>query len=122
MGLDRIDVLFLHDAEDHFDDALRDGYPALAELRAEGVVDAIGAGMYDVGLLARLVRETDVDVVMLAGGYTLLQQPALDDFLPVCAERGVSVVAAGVFNSVCWPHLGRCRAPGSTIRSPGQRC
>ena len=99
MGLDRIDVLFLHDAEDHFDDALRDGYPALAELRAEGVVDAIGAGMYDVGLLARLVRETDVDVVMLAGGYTLLQQPALDDFLPVCAERGVSVVAAGVFNS-----------------------
>jgi D-threo-aldose 1-dehydrogenase len=99
MGLDRIDVLYLHDAEEHFDDALRDGYPALAELRAEGVVAAIGAGMYDVRLLARLVREADVDVVMLAGGYTLLQQPALGDFLPGCAERGVSVIAAGVFNS-----------------------
>jgi D-threo-aldose 1-dehydrogenase len=98
-GLDRIDVLYLHDAEQHFDDALRDGYPALAGLRSEGLVGAIGAGMYDVGQLATLVRETDVDVVMLAGGYTLLQQPALDDFLPVCTERGVSVVAAGVFNS-----------------------
>jgi D-threo-aldose 1-dehydrogenase len=99
MGLDRIDVLYLHDAEEHFEDALRDGYPALAELRSEGVVGAIGAGMADVGQLSTLVRETDVDVVMLAGGYTLLQQPALDDFLPVCTERGVSVVAAGVFNS-----------------------
>ncbi len=99
MGLDRIDVLYLHDAEQHFDEALRDGYPALAELRAEGVVGAIGTGMYDVGLLTTLVRETDADVVMLAGGYTLLQQPALDDFLPACTERGVSVVAAGVFNS-----------------------
>jgi D-threo-aldose 1-dehydrogenase len=99
MGLDRIDILYLHDAEEHFDEALRLGYPALAELRAEGVVTAIGAGMYDVNQLTTLVRETDVDVVMLAGGYTLLQQPALDTFLPACVERGVSVVAAGVFNS-----------------------
>ncbi|MFG1820311.1 aldo/keto reductase [Kribbella sp. NPDC049174] len=99
MGLDRIDILYLHDAEQHFDEALRLGYPALAELRAEGVVEAIGAGMYDVDQLTTLVRETDVDVVMLAGGYTLLQQPALDTFLPACVERDVSVVAAGVFNS-----------------------
>jgi len=99
MGLDRIDILYLHDAEPHFDEALRLGYPALAELRAEGVVEAIGAGMYDVDQLTTLVRETDVDVVMLAGGYTLLQQPALDTFLPACVERDVSVVAAGVFNS-----------------------
>lgn len=99
MGLDRIDILYLHDAEQHFDEALRLGYPALAQLRAEGVVEAIGAGMYDVNQLTTLVRETDVDVVMLAGGYTLLQQPALDTFLPACVERGVSVVAAGVFNS-----------------------
>jgi len=99
MGLDRIDILYLHDAERRFDDALRLGYPALAQLRAEGVVEAIGAGMYDVNQLTTLVRETDVDVVMLAGGYTLLQQPALDTFLPACVERGVSVVAAGVFNS-----------------------
>jgi D-threo-aldose 1-dehydrogenase len=99
MGADRFDVLFLHDAEDHFDDALRNGYPALAELRAEGVVGAIGAGMWDTALLTRLVRETDADVVMLAGGYTLATQPALDDLLPACAKRGVSVLAVSVFNS-----------------------
>jgi D-threo-aldose 1-dehydrogenase len=99
MGVDRVDVLFLHDAEDHFDAALQDGYPALAELRSQGVVGAIGAGMFDAAKLTTLVRETDVDVVMLAGRYTLLEQFALDDLLPACAERGVSVLAAAVFNS-----------------------
>ncbi|MEV5322978.1 aldo/keto reductase [Nonomuraea sp. NPDC052634] len=99
MGVDRIDVLFLHDAEQHFEAALRDGYPALAELRAQGVVGAIGAGMYDSAKLTRLVRETDADVVMLSGRYTLLNHGALDDLMPACAERGVSVLAASVFNS-----------------------
>jgi D-threo-aldose 1-dehydrogenase len=98
IGVDRVDMLFLHDAEEHFDAALRDGYPALAELRSEGLVGAIGAGMYDAAKLTTLVRETDVDVVMLAGRYTLLEQRALDDLLPACAERGVSVLAAAVFN------------------------
>ena len=99
MGTGRFDMLFLHDAEEHFEAALRDGYPALAELRAQGVVSAIGAGMYDTRLLTRLVREADVDVVMLANRYTLLNHSALDDLLPACAERGVSVLAAAVFNS-----------------------
>ncbi|TMS00602.1 aldo/keto reductase [Nonomuraea basaltis] len=99
MGVDRIDMLFLHDAEQHFEAALRDGYPALAELRAEGVVGAVGAGMYDNVKLTRLVAETDVDVVMLSGRYTLLDQRALDDLLPACAERGVSLLAASIFNS-----------------------
>jgi len=99
MGTDRFDVLFLHDAEEHFDAALRDGYPALAELRAQGTVGAIGAGMYDNALLTRLVRETDPDVVMLASRYTLLNHSSLDDLMPACAERGVSVLAAAVFNS-----------------------
>jgi D-threo-aldose 1-dehydrogenase len=99
MGLDRIDVLLLHDAEDHFHAALHQGYPALAELRAQGVVGAIGAGMYHTAMLTTLVRETDLDVVMLAGRYTLLNQRALDDLLPACTERGVSVLAAAVFNS-----------------------
>jgi D-threo-aldose 1-dehydrogenase len=99
MGVDRVDVLFLHDAEEHFEAALHDGYPALAELRSQGVVGAIGAGMFDAAKLTTLVREADVDVVMLAGRYTLLEQFSLDDLLPACAERGVSVLAAAVFNS-----------------------
>ena len=99
LDTDRIDVLFLHDAEDHFEAALRDGYPALAELRAQHAVGAIGAGMYDTAKLTRLVQETDVDVVMLAGRYTLLNHSAVDDLLPACAARGVSVLAVSVFNS-----------------------
>ncbi len=99
MGVDSVDVLYLHDAEPHFEAALEQGHPAVAELRAEGVVGAIGAGMGDARLLTRLVKETDVDVVMLAGRYTLLDQSALDDLLPACQDRGVSVVAAAVFNS-----------------------
>jgi D-threo-aldose 1-dehydrogenase len=99
LGLDRLDVVFLHDPDDHWSDVLAGGYPALDELRVEGVVGAIGAGMNQSAMLADLVRETDVDVVMLAGRYTLLEQGALDDLLPECQARGVSVVAAGVFNS-----------------------
>jgi D-threo-aldose 1-dehydrogenase len=99
MGVDRIDVLFLHDAEERFEDALREGYPALAELRAQGMVGAIGAGMYHPGKLTRLVQESDVDVVMLSGRYTLLDHSALGELLPACMDRGVSVLAASIFNS-----------------------
>jgi D-threo-aldose 1-dehydrogenase len=99
LGVDRLDVVYLHDPDDHIADALATGYPTLAELRQEGLVRAIGAGMNDAALLARLVREADMDVVMLAGRYTLLEQDSLDELLPLCVERGVRVVAAGVFNS-----------------------
>jgi D-threo-aldose 1-dehydrogenase len=99
LSLDRLDIVYLHDPDDHWSDVLASGYPALDELRAEGVVGAVGAGMNQAAMLAGLVRETDVDVVMLAGRYTLLEQVALDDLLPLCEERRVGIVAAGVFNS-----------------------
>ncbi|KAA2262395.1 aldo/keto reductase [Solihabitans fulvus] len=99
LNLDRIDVVYLHDPDDHWAQAATQGVPALAALRDEGVIGAIGVGMNQWELPARFVRETDIDVVMLAGRYTLLEQSALAEFLPLCAERGVSVVAAGVFNS-----------------------
>jgi D-threo-aldose 1-dehydrogenase len=92
-------VVYLHDPDDHWDEVLATGYPALAELRAEGAVSAIGAGMNQSGMLAALVRHTDVDVLMLAGRYTLLEQDSLDDLLPLCRQRDVGIVAAGVFNS-----------------------
>lgn len=99
LGLDRVDVVYLHDPDDHWEAMLESGYPALAELRAEGVVGAIGAGMNQSRMLADLVGRAELDVVMLAGRYTLLEQDALDDLLPACQTSGVSVVAAGVFNS-----------------------
>jgi D-threo-aldose 1-dehydrogenase len=98
LDVDRLDVVYLHDPDDYVRQVLATGYAVLAELRSEGVVGAIGAGMNDAAVLASLVRETDMDVVMLAGRYTLLEQHSLDDLLPLCANRRVAVVAAGVFN------------------------
>jgi D-threo-aldose 1-dehydrogenase len=94
-----VDIVYLHDPDDHAEQAFREGYPALERLRAEGVVGAIGAGMNQTGMLTRFVRDTDVDVVLCAGRYTLLDQSAGTELLPAAAERGVSVVLGGVFNS-----------------------
>ncbi|MFG2357254.1 aldo/keto reductase [Streptomyces sp. NPDC048521] len=99
LGLDRVDIVYLHDPDDHAEQAFREGYPALEKLRAEGVVGAIGAGMNQTGMLTRFVRDTDIDVVLCAGRYTLLDQSAATELLPAAAERGVSVVLGGVFNS-----------------------
>ncbi|WP_128380696.1 aldo/keto reductase [Streptomyces cavernae] len=99
LGLDRVDVVYLHDPDDHAEEAFHEAYPALEKLRSEGVVGAIGAGMNQTGMLTRFVRETDVDVVLCAGRYTLLEQGALEDLLPAAQERGKSVVIGGAFNS-----------------------
>jgi D-threo-aldose 1-dehydrogenase len=99
LGLDRVDIAFVHDPEDHVDEALAGALPALVELRDQGVLSGIGLGMNLDAVLAEFVRRADVDVVMIAGRYTLLEQPALNDLLPLCAERSVRVMAAGVFNS-----------------------
>ena len=99
LGLDRVDILYLHDPDDHWHEASTTGVAALIELRDQGVVRAIGAGMNQSAMLAEFVRHCDVDVVMLAGRYSLLDQSALDDLLPLAHERGVGVVAAGIYNS-----------------------
>ncbi|MFJ9907429.1 aldo/keto reductase [Streptomyces sp. NPDC101152] len=98
-GLDRLDIVYLHDPDDHWQQAADEAMPALAELRDQGVIGAIGAGMNQSAMLARFLHETAADVVMLAGRYTLLDQSALDDVLPAARALGKSVVAAGVFNS-----------------------
>ncbi|MCU7820234.1 aldo/keto reductase [Kitasatospora sp. DSM 101779] len=99
LGLDRVDIAYLHDPDEHLDQAIGEAYPELARLRAEGVVSAIGVGMNQAEALARFVRETDIDVVLLAGRYSLLDQRGLTELLPLAAERGVGVVVGGVFNS-----------------------
>ncbi|MFF8726524.1 aldo/keto reductase [Streptomyces sp. NPDC015171] len=99
LGLDRVDVVYLHDPDDHAEQALREGYPALEKLRSEGVVGAIGAGMNQAETLTRFVRDTDVDVVLCAGRHTLLDQSAAAALLPEARRRGVSVIAGGAFNS-----------------------
>jgi D-threo-aldose 1-dehydrogenase len=99
LGLDRVDIVHVHDPDNHMDQAINEAYPALRRWRDEGVVGAIGAGMNFAEPLARIVREADVDCVLLAGQYTLLDQNGLNDLLPLCAETGTSVIAAAVFNS-----------------------
>ncbi|MBB4907725.1 aldo/keto reductase [Actinophytocola algeriensis] len=99
LGVDRIDIAFVHDAEDHVEEALAGAIPALIELRDQGVLRGVGLGMNFDRVLAEFVRRSDVDTIMVAGRYTLLEQPALDELLPLCEERGVRVMAAGVFNS-----------------------
>lgn len=99
LGLDRVDIVYVHDPDDHMDEAIDEAFPLLMQWRDEGVVGAIGAGMNHAEPLARIVREVDVDVVLLAGEYTLLDQNAARELLPLCAARGVRVTAAGVFNS-----------------------
>ena len=99
LGLDRVDTVFIHDPDDHAEQALTEAYPALERLRAEGVVGAVGVGMNQTALPTRFVRETDLDVVLLAGRLSLLDGSGLDELLPEAARRGVSVVVGGVFNS-----------------------
>jgi D-threo-aldose 1-dehydrogenase len=99
LGLDRVDLLYIHDPDLHHREALSGAYKALDRLRREGTVAAIGAGMNAAEPLAQFAREADFDCFMLAGRYTLLDQVALQELLPLCAERGIRIVAAGVYNS-----------------------
>ncbi len=99
LGLDRVDVVHVHDPDEHVRAALEGAYPALAALRAEGAITAVGAGMNQAPALAELARAADFDCFLLAGRYTLLDQSGLADLLPLCAERGIAVIAGGVFNS-----------------------
>lgn len=99
LGLDRVDILYLHDPDAHERDAFDSAYPELERMRTEGLVGAIGVGMNQTRLLERFVRETDIDVVLLAGRYSLLDHSGLASLLPEATRRGVSVIIGGVFNS-----------------------
>jgi D-threo-aldose 1-dehydrogenase len=97
-GLDRADIVLIHDPDDFMEQAAGEAHPALAELRAQGTVRAVGAGMNSATALAWLVGRCDLDCVLVAGRYTLLDSAEASLF-PLCQRRGVAVPAGGVFNS-----------------------
>lgn len=110
LGIDRIDFLFVHDIDifNHKSAAARDahvetlmagGYRALVKLREEGVIRAFGAGVNEWEVAEMLARRGDFDLFLLAGRYTLLEQEALESFLPLCRERGIGIVLGGPYNS-----------------------
>ena len=108
LGLARVDVVYVHDIdrETHGDahprrlaDALDGGLPALARLKADGVIGAYGLGVNDVTICSEVLRHADLDVILLAGRYTLADQSALVDLFPECERRGVPIVLGGPYNS-----------------------
>jgi D-threo-aldose 1-dehydrogenase len=99
LGRDRVEIVYMHDPDDFEEEVYATAYPALAALRDEGVVGAIGAGMNQSAMLTRFVERLDIDVVLCAGRYTLLDRSALEDLLPACERRGTSVILGGVFNT-----------------------
>lgn len=99
LDLDHTDIAYIHDPDDHWEQAISEAYPALEELRSQGVVKAIGAGMNQWEMEARFSREGDFDCFLLAGRYTLLDQLSLDEFMPLCDEKNISVVLGGPYNS-----------------------
>jgi D-threo-aldose 1-dehydrogenase len=108
LGTDRIDILLIHDVdvwthgdavEDRFREAMEGAYRALDGLRSEGVIKAIGVGINEAEMCERFVRAGDFDVVLLAGRYSLLEQPALESLLPLAAQKGIGVMLGGIFNS-----------------------
>lgn len=110
LGLSRVDILFIHDVdfwslkdeallEQHFGEVMDGGYRALDELRRTGVISAFGCGLNDAAMCARFARAGDFDVMLLAGRYTLLEQGALADFMPLAEKKNISVVIGGPYNS-----------------------
>jgi D-threo-aldose 1-dehydrogenase len=98
IGTDRLDVVHVHDPDDHEQDALDGAFPALIELRDQGVIGAVGCGMNQWEMLDRFVERVDLDCVLLAGRWTLLDRSG-EQLLPHCLDRSVGVVIGGVFNS-----------------------
>lgn len=99
LRLDRADIALIHDPDDHMAEALDGAYPALARLRADGTVGAIGVGVNSVSVAEWFAARCDLDCLLVAGRYTLLDDSAAASLFPLCRARGVAVLAAGVFNS-----------------------
>ncbi|MBI3942936.1 MAG: aldo/keto reductase [Chloroflexi bacterium] len=98
LQLDRIDILHIHDPDNHYRQALDETYPTLADLRSQGVIKAVGSGMNQWQMLADFARNADFNCFLLAGRYTLLEQTSLD-MLKLCQEKGIGIFLGGVYNS-----------------------
>jgi D-threo-aldose 1-dehydrogenase len=99
LGIDRVDILFIHDPDDHYEQAVAETLPVLLDLKRDGRVRAIGAGMNQWQMELAFAKIGHFDCFLLAGRYTLLDQTALSEFLPYCVEHGISVIAGGPYNS-----------------------
>ena len=98
LGLERVDIVHLHDPDQHFRQALDEAFPTLDDLRSQGLIGAIGAGMHQWQMLAEFARHADFDCFIMAGRYTLLEQGSLP-MLEICHEKGIAVFLGEVYNT-----------------------
>ena len=99
LGVDRVDVVHIHDPDDHLEDALSGALVALEELRASGVIGAVGAGMNQVEMLKRFTQETGFECFLLAGRLSLLDHDNGHELLRLCGQRKIALIVGGVYNS-----------------------
>ena len=102
LKLDRIDIIYVHDPDvEPYGEgqAVNEAFPALIELREQGVIKAIGCGMNEWQMPLRFIQRFNLDIILLAGRYTLLDHSGLSEFLPACVERNVKITVGGPYNS-----------------------
>lgn len=101
LGIDKFDIVYIHDPDvnDSFQQALDEAYPTLAELRSQNVIGAVGVGMNEAKMLYDFATNADFDCFLLAGRYTLLDQIALQELLPLCQKKNISIIIGGAYNS-----------------------
>jgi D-threo-aldose 1-dehydrogenase len=99
LRVDHIDVVHIHDPHHHYEQAIQEAYPTLRRLREEGTIGGISVGIGSVELLMRFAREGEFDCFLFSNLYNLLDQPALGELLPMCAEKGIGVIAGGTYAS-----------------------
>ena len=99
LGVDHVDIALMHDCENHVDEAINNAYPILHTLKSQGVIKAIGVGLNFPDIAMRIMSEVDLDIALIAGRYTLLDQSAQSELLPYALEKKVDITIGGVFNS-----------------------
>lgn len=101
LGIDKFDIVYIHDPDvnDSFQQALDEAYPTLDELRSQNVIGAVGVGMNEAKMLYDFATNADFDCFLLAGRYTLLDQIALQELLPLCQKKNISIIIGGAYNS-----------------------
>jgi len=101
LGIDKIDIVYIHDPDvnDSFKQAIEEAFPALADLKRQGIIGAIGAGMNQAEMLCDFAKNAEFDCFLLAGRYTLLDQIALKELLPLCQKKNISIIIGGAYNS-----------------------
>jgi D-threo-aldose 1-dehydrogenase len=99
LNISSIDIALIHDADDRIDEAIKNSYPVLDELRSQGVIKGIGVGMNICSYATKAVKEMDLDVILIAGRYSLLDQSAQEVLFKECLKKQTGVMIGGVYNS-----------------------